>query len=260
MLHRRSSPRCTRMSERALQANPARLLCAMASPSAHTTLPHRSTLRCVIGPIAARAHWLAFGIALAWLLAVWPNNAIAQGAPVYRCGSSYSQAPCPGGRAIANQLSTLHDSTAASPGRATVYLCQGIGGGQFWSSSHCGQHQATIERMETVPASLPWSQQVQQAQTQSEQAQQLSEPYRPDHDRRHPQRANASRAQERAREARQEQKLQQRDQQQAAACSALRARLARLDAQGRAGSQQTNLEDLRAQRRQAREELRERGC
>lgn len=202
--------------------------------------------------------WLALGPAVAVLLTSLPTNAAAQGAPVYRCGSSYSQAPCPGGHAIANQLSTLHDSTAAPPGQATVYLCKGLGGGQFWSASHCGQHQATIERMETVPASLPWSQQVQQAQTQWEQAQRLSEPHRPDHYRSLPQRASETR--ERAREARQDKQAQQRDQKQAAACSDLRARMAQLDARGRAGSQQVDLEALRSQRRQAREEQRQLGC
>lgn len=185
---------------------------------------------------------------------LWCCSAQAQ-SPVYRCGSSYSQAPCAGGHAIEDKLSTLHRSTAAAPGQATVYLCQGQGGGQFWSSSHCGQHSATIERMETVSASLPWPQQVQQAQSQWEQARAV--PQDP-HSRTSSQRASAARI--RASEAKAEKQAAQQSQQQTARCSALRARLAQLDAQGRAGSQHADLERLRAERRQTRSDLRDSGC
>lgn len=191
---------------------------------------------------------------LATAALLWCCSAQAQ-SPVYRCGSSYSQTPCAGGHAIDDKLSTLHHSTAAAPGQATVYLCQGQGGGQFWASSHCGQHSATIERMETVSASLPWPQQVQQAQSQWEQARGLP---RGQHSRTSSPRASAARI--RASEAKAEKQAAQQSQQQTARCSALRARLTQLDAQGHAGSQHTDLERLRAERRQTRSILRDSGC
>lgn len=178
-------------------------------------------------------------------------------APVYRCGSSYSATPCQGGHAIEDKLSTLHGSTTAAPGQTTVYLCQGQGGGQFWSASHCQQHHASIERMETVPASLPWAQQVQQAQHQWEQARQRSAPAGD------PALAHQLRAREasaRARETRREQQNAQQDRQHAAACQALRARMTQLDSQGRAGSSQADMEQLRHARREARSRYREQGC
>ena len=207
-----------------------------------------------MAPMPALLHptRLTFHI-LAAAAALWCCSAQAQ-SPVYRCGSSYSQTPCAGGHAIEDKLSTLHRSTVAAPGQATVYLCQGQGGGQFWSSSHCGQHSATIERMETVPASLPWAQQVQQAQSQWEQARGLP---REKHSRTSSQRASEARI--RARESRANQQAQQ-DRQHTARCNALSARLAQLDTQGRAGSPHADSERLRAERRQTRSDIRNQGC
>ena len=47
----------------------------------------------------------------------------------------------------------------------TIYLCEAYSGGKFWSSSHCHQHKALIDRIETVPDGLPFDQQVQLAQS-----------------------------------------------------------------------------------------------
>lgn len=46
----------------------------------------------------------------------------------------------------------------------TVYLCRAYNGASFWSSAHCSQHNALIDRMEQVADGLSWDQQVQQAQ------------------------------------------------------------------------------------------------
>lgn len=59
---------------------------------------------------------------------------------------------------------------------ATVYLCQSYGGGKFWSSAHCQQSNALIDRMETVPSNLPFDQQVALASQQRDTALALSSP------------------------------------------------------------------------------------
>lgn len=44
---------------------------------------------------------------------------------------------------------------------ATIYLCKAYSGGTFWSSSHCSQKKALIERIVSVPDGMPFDQQVQ---------------------------------------------------------------------------------------------------
>ena len=56
---------------------------------------------------------------------------------------------------------------------ATIYLCEGYSGGKFWSSVHCREKQALIDRMETVPDGLPFDQQVNMASQQRDKAQHL---------------------------------------------------------------------------------------
>lgn len=186
----------------------------------------------------------------------------AQSQQVYRCGSNYSQTPCPGGHAIDDQLSTLHGSTTAAPGQATVYLCQGQGGGEFWSREHCGKHQAVIDRMETVPASLPWAQQVQQAQRQREQARTLTqtanERRRENGTARRTSHTNES--SQLTRLARQERKDAQRDAKQASACAAAQNRITQLNAQGREGGSAAAMEKQRNARRKAAADLQRLGC
>lgn len=48
-------------------------------------------------------------------------------------------------------------------GAATLYLCKAYNGSTFWSSAHCNQHNALIDRLESV-ADVPFPQQVEQAQ------------------------------------------------------------------------------------------------
>jgi len=42
----------------------------------------------------------------------------------------------------------------------SLYLCRAYSGGTFWSQAHCNQHNALIERIVSVPDSLPFDQQV----------------------------------------------------------------------------------------------------
>lgn len=58
----------------------------------------------------------------------------------------------------------------------TLYLCKGYGGGQFWSQSHCRGHSAVIDRMVSVPSTLPFDQQVAMAQAQRQSAELLQAP------------------------------------------------------------------------------------
>lgn len=48
----------------------------------------------------------------------------------------------------------------------TIYLCKAYSGGAFWSSAHCGTHNALIESIVSVPDNLPFDQQVNLAQQQ----------------------------------------------------------------------------------------------
>src|SRR6218665_2855560 len=59
-------------------------------------------------------------------------------------------------RAVVFLLTTV--SVASHAG--TIYLCKSYAGGAFWSSGHCQQHKALIERIVPVPDGIPFSQQV----------------------------------------------------------------------------------------------------
>lgn len=48
---------------------------------------------------------------------------------------------------------------------ATIYLCKAYNGSMFWAQAHCNQHNAFIERIETVADGVSWEQQVQQAES-----------------------------------------------------------------------------------------------
>jgi len=49
---------------------------------------------------------------------------------------------------------------------ASLYLCRSYGGGTFWASTHCNQHNALIERIVSVPDGMPFDQQVKLAEQQ----------------------------------------------------------------------------------------------
>lgn len=48
----------------------------------------------------------------------------------------------------------------------TIYLCKAYSGGTFWAKSQCSQHSELIERIASVPDSLPFDQQVALAEQQ----------------------------------------------------------------------------------------------
>ena len=66
-------------------------------------------------------------------------------------------------------------SDVISNARTTIYLCKGYSGGSFWSDRTCGAQRATIDRMTTVPAWLPFNQQVAIARGEAREAARLYE-------------------------------------------------------------------------------------
>lgn len=64
-------------------------------------------------------------------------------------------------------------------GAGEVFMCKSYSGGTFWSSAHCGKHNALIERIVSVPDGLPFDQQVQLAEQNRAQAATLAQPPAP---------------------------------------------------------------------------------
>lgn len=66
-----------------------------------------------------------------------------------------------------------HQAPQAPPvpqGVATIYRCKAYAGGIFWSTAYCGTQQALIDRTATVPAGMPFEQQVEIAEAQRQEA------------------------------------------------------------------------------------------
>ncbi|WP_299796901.1 hypothetical protein [Ramlibacter sp.] len=61
-----------------------------------------------------------------------------------------------------------HEAPAPQTG-GTIYLCRAYAGGSFWSQAYCGQYQAVIDRIVSVPPGLPFQQQVELAEQQQRQ-------------------------------------------------------------------------------------------
>lgn len=153
---------------------------------------------------------------------------------VYRCGNTYSQEPCKGGRQVDTSPPVASIGGSGSPSTQTVYLCRNkAGGGFFWTKQHCHEANAWVERTETVPRNMSWEDQLAMARSQRDAAAALTSP---------PPRSYT----------------QQNTQPQVAnnklACAALEQRVKDLDSMGRAGSRHYDLDWIRAQRKNARDE------
>ncbi|MCD2514574.1 hypothetical protein [Comamonas endophytica] len=90
-------------------------------------------------------------------------------AQVYRCGSSYSHAPCKGGQVI-DTAPVMSDPRG--PVTKEIYLCSAAAGSSYWSSAHCAERGWRIERIERVPANMSWEEQVAAARQARESASQ----------------------------------------------------------------------------------------
>lgn len=100
------------------------------------------------------------------LLVVAASSA-TQAHQVYRCGNQYSSEPCGSKGRVVDVSPPVRNLDAR--GTAQVFLCVGNGGGRFWSPEHCRERGALVERIESVPAGLPWDEQVQIADRQTRQ-------------------------------------------------------------------------------------------
>lgn len=58
----------------------------------------------------------------------------------------------------------------------TIYLCKAYSGGMFWSDVSCGQRQATVDRMVSVPDGIPWDQKVALGEVARKQGQAIANP------------------------------------------------------------------------------------
>ena len=70
-------------------------------------------------------------------------------------------------------------SRVSADARATIYFCKSYAGGTFWSDTTCSTQRATIDRMTSVPASLPFAQQVAIARGEAQEAARLYESPQP---------------------------------------------------------------------------------
>ena len=97
------------------------------------------------------------------------------GAHVYRCGNSYSTVPCTGGTTV-ETAPPVQSQGATSGNTVTLYLCESFQGGKLWTRDHCRARNAVSERMESVPAGIPFERQVELARSQRDRGLVLSAP------------------------------------------------------------------------------------
>jgi hypothetical protein len=74
---------------------------------------------------------------------------------------------------------TVAQQQGAGSQTQVLYHCKTYSGGAFWTSSHCHQHQALVDRIVNVPGDLPFDQQVALAEDQRQAAQRLQSPAQP---------------------------------------------------------------------------------
>lgn len=175
-------------------------------------------------------HQSALKIAIA-ACAFW---SLAASAEVYRCGNSYSQEPCKGGRAVDTSPPVASHGGSGPPSMQTVYLCRSkSGGGMFWTSEHCHQANAWVERTESVPKNMSWEGQLAMAKAQRDAAAAMFKPPQQTYAQQNTQQPVASNKQ---------------------TCAALDQRVKDLDSMGRAGSRYYDLNWVRSERKIARDE------
>lgn len=119
---------------------------------------------------------------------------------------------------------------------ATIYLCRAYSGGSFWSSSHCSQKSALIERIVSVPDDMPFDQQVHLGEQDRANAARLRTP--PPRAQPQGQSANSG----------------------GMTCEALKAQIAGIDASARMPQSAHAQDLLRMQKRKAQEQSARLGC
>ena len=91
-------------------------------------------------------------------------------AQVYRCGNTYTQEPCKGGREVDV---TPPVSDLSGPKTTVIYLCRAQGGSFYWIPQRCATRGWTLERSATVPKHVSWENQVAEANKQRNEAEEL---------------------------------------------------------------------------------------
>lgn len=92
-------------------------------------------------------------------------------AQVYRCGNTYTQEPCKGGREVDV---TPPVSDLSGPKTTVIYLCRAQGGSFYWIPQRCATRGWTLERSATVSKHVSWENQVVQKPTSNETKQRSS--------------------------------------------------------------------------------------
>jgi hypothetical protein len=156
-----------------------------------------------------------------------------QAQEVYRCGNTYTQEPCKGGRTV-DVSPTLSD--LSGPKTAVIYLCRAPGGSLYWIPEKCATRGWTLERSATVSSGVGWDNQVAEARRQRNEAEELTRRPAPVYNGAPQASQSPSSADARAQ------------------CSALNERVAMLDSMGRAGSRYYDLDWVRSERKKARDE------
>lgn len=107
-----------------------------------------------------------YGLCAALLWASAPSGSHAQ---VYRCGNTYSDAPCASGTTrIVEVEPAVSDNTRAA--QQPIYLCR-LGKRQFWSAQSCQSQNASMLRSQSVSKDWSWEQQWKHAEREWQRAQ-----------------------------------------------------------------------------------------
>lgn len=85
---------------------------------------------------------------------------------IYRCGSTYSNESCEGGRPLEQQPSRPVDRSVTKQ----IYLCKDFQGNLTWESVQCSINGRFMDRIASVPANIPWNEQVEIARQQRDRA------------------------------------------------------------------------------------------
>ena len=157
------------------------------------------------------------------------TGATAQ-AQVFRCGSTYSDEPCKGAKVI-DASPVVSDPSG--PRTKEIYLCRAPQGGLYWTAEHCVQRGWTIERIQRVPANVSWNDQVAVGRSQKAEAEAMAAAPVQTYS------APAPLASTNGKNA---------------ACSSLDERVNMLDSMGRAGSRYYDLDWVRRERKEARDQ------
>lgn len=152
---------------------------------------------------------------------------------VYRCGNTYTQEPCKGGRAVDVSPPV---SDLSGPKTTVIYLCRAPGGSLYWIPEKCATRGWTLERSATVSNGVGWENQVAEGRRQRAEADELTRTPAPTYN-------NAPR------QAQTSQPPAVKQQ-----CEQLNERVAMLDSMGRAGSRYYDLDWVRSERKKTRDE------